>query len=259
MPLADGPGIPVEFLSHACEVLADTPLGFSGPEIVRVTSATAAEQDVLLPHPALRFFFTALFAVAAAGCSGANSGNGESANWPTTTGMSSTGKDKVADTQTLMLVSYSREIEAAPDIVESIQSSEDNWIPYLTRDIAVLKSPASAQMAEEDVDRLKTQITRYDSMIRKDDDMLGDALHGEGRVTRFDEAILQHPCLNRPQTPSCTNLSTAIARYSKIRTIAIQNTRKAVQFLQSTAAQKQAIHTVVESYGGTVENPTGKK
>jgi hypothetical protein len=173
--------------------------------------------------------------------------------------MSAIDKDKVADTLALVLVGYSRELEAAPDIVETIQLSEEGLMSQSRKDIAALDASTSGQTSAEDIDVLRTRITRYDSMIRKYDDMLSDALNGQWRVERFDAAIQQSPCLNRQQTPSCIGLAAAITRYDKIRMIAIQNTGKAVLFLQSTSARKEAIHNVVKSYGGTVEYPTGRK
>jgi hypothetical protein len=192
-------------------------------------------------------------------CSRASSGNNAAPIWTDTNGTSAIDKDKEADTLALVLVGYSRELEAAPDIVETIQLSEEDLMSQSRKDIAALYASTSGQTSAEDIDVLRTRITRYDSMIHKYDDMLGDALNGRGRVQRFDAAIQQSPCLNRQQTPSCVRLAAAITRYGKIRMIAIQNTGKAVLFLQSTSAQKEAIHNVVKSYGGTVEYPTGKK
>jgi hypothetical protein len=173
--------------------------------------------------------------------------------------MSDIEKDKVADTLALVLVSYARELEAAPDIVESIQRTDDDLMSKLAKDIAALDASTSGQASVEDIDALRTRITRYNSIIHRQDDMLSDALNGEGRVRRFDAAIQQSPCLNRQQTPSCVALSAAIVRYDKVRMIAIQNTGKAVRFLQTTSARKEAISKVVKSYGGTVDNPTGRK
>jgi len=192
-------------------------------------------------------------------CSRASSGNNAAPLWTDTAGMSAIDKDKVADTLALVLVGYSRELEAAPDIVETIQLSEEDLMSQSRKDIAALDASTSGQTSAEDIDVLRTRITRYDSMIHKYDDMLSDALNGRGRVERFDAAIQQSPCLNRQQTPSCVALSAAIVRYDKVRTIAIQNTGKAIRFLQATSARKEAIRKVVKNYGGTLENPTGRK
>lgn len=207
----------------------------------------------------LPLFLTILGPAAIAACTGVSSGNNGAPPWSDTAGMSDIEKDKVADTLALVLVSYARELEAAPDIVESIQRTDDDLMSKLAKDIAALDASTSGQASVEDIDALRTRITRYNSIIHRQDDMLSDALNGEGRVRRFDAAIQQSPCLNRQQTPSCVALSAAIVRYDKVRMIAIQNTGKAVRFLQTTSARKEAISKVVKSYGGTVDNPTGRK
>jgi hypothetical protein len=207
----------------------------------------------------LPLFFTMLGSAAIAACTGVSSGDNGAPPWSNTAGMSDIEKDKVADTLALVLVSYARELEAAPDIVESIQRTDEDLMSKLTKYIAALNASTSAQASVEDIDALRTRITLYNSIIQRQDDMLSDALNGEGRVRRFDAAIQQSPCLNRQQTPSCVALSAAIVRYDKVRTIAIQNTGKAIRFLQATSARKEAISKVVKSYGGTLENPTGRK
>lgn len=49
------PSIPPTFLQHAAEILADTNLGLSGPNIVKLTAAYAVEYDVSIPHPTYPF------------------------------------------------------------------------------------------------------------------------------------------------------------------------------------------------------------
>jgi len=43
------------FVSHASDILADTNLGLSGPQIVKVTGSHAVEANVTIPHPIYPF------------------------------------------------------------------------------------------------------------------------------------------------------------------------------------------------------------
>lgn len=47
--------IPAPFLQYAADILADTQHGLSGPAIVKVTAAHAAEHDIRLRHPTYPF------------------------------------------------------------------------------------------------------------------------------------------------------------------------------------------------------------
>src|SRR5690606_20570898 len=44
--------IPIAFLRYASDIIADTDKGVSGAEVIKVTSAYAAELGLELPHPA---------------------------------------------------------------------------------------------------------------------------------------------------------------------------------------------------------------
>lgn len=47
--------LPPVFVSHACDILADTNLGLSGTKIVKVTAAYSVEWNVTIPHPSYPF------------------------------------------------------------------------------------------------------------------------------------------------------------------------------------------------------------
>jgi hypothetical protein len=47
------------FLMHACDVLADTSRGLTGPQIVKITAAYSIEWNVTIPHPAYPFIAVA--------------------------------------------------------------------------------------------------------------------------------------------------------------------------------------------------------
>jgi hypothetical protein len=47
--------LPPVFVSHACDVLAETTRGLSGPQIVKVTAAYSVEWNITIPHPAYPF------------------------------------------------------------------------------------------------------------------------------------------------------------------------------------------------------------
>ncbi len=53
MPLDDD--LPAVFVTHAAGVLGDTGFGLSGPQIIKLTAAYAADWDARLPHPSYPF------------------------------------------------------------------------------------------------------------------------------------------------------------------------------------------------------------